>query len=233
MTNYLELNESYWSKGYNAPNVESYVFRLWGRILKDFFPDAAKDGATLLDFGCGQGAAVNFFRQVGLNAHGVDGSAHDISVAKQRYPYARHAFTRTEVNPRDIESYGPYTQYDVITGFQSLYYFSKQDFNILIERLERQLKPGGIFYATMMGKASSEFYGSSIETDDPWLRRIDFKNQRLDVSAYHIFFVDGPKDIAERFSMFDVLHTGFYSDKVRSDEPEVIHFTFCGRKKAV
>lgn len=229
---YLKDNRVYWNKRYDAPNVESYMFRLWGRILRDYFPDPARVGAKLLDFGCGQGAAVNFFRKIGFDAHGVDISEIDIEVAKTRYSHVSHGFSLSEINPRNNEKYGPYAQYDVITGFQSFYYFSQQDFFVLMETLERQLKPGGIFYATMMGKESLEYYGNSVQTEDPWLRRVDFNNSRLNVSGYHIFFVDGPEDIEKKFSMFEKLHIGFYSDKIKSDEPEQVHFTFCGRKKS-
>ena len=31
--NYLNKNSKYWEKGYHAPNVESFVFRFYGRIL--------------------------------------------------------------------------------------------------------------------------------------------------------------------------------------------------------
>ena len=35
--NYLVSNMNFWSKGYNAPNTESYIFRFAGRILSSKF----------------------------------------------------------------------------------------------------------------------------------------------------------------------------------------------------
>jgi len=34
MSDYLKKNEEYWAKGYEAENVESFVFRPYGRIFK-------------------------------------------------------------------------------------------------------------------------------------------------------------------------------------------------------
>ena len=34
---YLQKNYEYWQKGYKAENVESFVFRVYGRIFKAQF----------------------------------------------------------------------------------------------------------------------------------------------------------------------------------------------------
>ena len=34
MENYLKGNDAYWQQGYEGENVESFVFRVYGRILK-------------------------------------------------------------------------------------------------------------------------------------------------------------------------------------------------------
>ena len=39
--NYLNKNSKYWEKGYHAPNVESFVFRFYGRILVNDFNNVA------------------------------------------------------------------------------------------------------------------------------------------------------------------------------------------------
>ena len=83
---YLDENRAYWERGYNAVNVDHPVFRFYGRILK---PDFGLGGnwERLVDFGCGQGAAVSFFQKHVFHARGVDVSETDIAAAKIRFPH--------------------------------------------------------------------------------------------------------------------------------------------------
>ncbi len=84
--NYLEENHEYWSAGYHAPNPESIVFRFMDRILEQDF-QLPKAHSRLLDFGCGQGAHVDFFLKQGFDARGVDISKRDIEFGRIRYPH--------------------------------------------------------------------------------------------------------------------------------------------------
>ena len=72
MSDIIDSNTKYWDKGYYSPNLESYVFRFYGRILKpDFNMPYADRRTNVLDFGCGQGAAVNYFNELGFRLMGV------------------------------------------------------------------------------------------------------------------------------------------------------------------
>jgi hypothetical protein len=52
---YLNQNAKYWAGTYNAPNVENFIFRMYGRILRhDYGMDGSK-GERVFDFGMGQG----------------------------------------------------------------------------------------------------------------------------------------------------------------------------------
>ena len=205
------------------------MFRFFGRILRPEF-QLPQNNEKLLDFGCGQGAAVNYFHINGFNAQGVDISNADISAAQIRYPHIKNKFSICDVNPTAQGDYGTETQYRVITAFQSLYYFSKADFTILMSRLYDQLEPGGVFFATMMGTKSSQFYNNSQPTEDDWLRKVEFSDSRLDVKDYFMFFIEDENDLKDKFSAFKPLHIGYYSAKLRSDEGDGFHYTFCGMK---
>lgn len=227
---YLKDNRVYWERGYEAPNVDHHTFRFLGRILRPEF-GLPRNDEKLLDFGCGQGAAVNFFRANGFDAEGVDISRTDIAVAKSRYPRINSHFSLCHESPKLQENgYGSAKKYSVITAFQSLYYFSKNDFDALMNRLYEQLLPGGVFFATMMGVQSKEFFDNSTPTKDEWLRKVDFTNERLTVENYFMFFTDSEDDLVSKFSMFRPVHTGYYSAKFRNDEGDGFHFTFCGVK---
>jgi len=76
-------NEDYWAGRYEAQNVESFIFRFYGRILKNDFGIDGKNHENILDFGCGEGGALNFFFKKGFNVFGVDIAKNDIEVAKE------------------------------------------------------------------------------------------------------------------------------------------------------
>jgi 2-polyprenyl-3-methyl-5-hydroxy-6-metoxy-1,4-benzoquinol methylase len=95
---YLAANKAYWERGYIAPNVDACVFRFYGRILKPDF-GLAGSGETVVDFGCGQGAAVNFFNTQGFDAWGCDISETDISAAKIRYPHLHRKLCVVDPKP--------------------------------------------------------------------------------------------------------------------------------------
>ena len=225
---YLEKNKEYWERGYNAVNVDHQVFRFYGRILKPQF-GLGGNWERLVDFGCGQGAAVNFFTLQGFNARGVDISSHDINVARIRYPHIAASFSVCDPKPAANDHYGFAESVDVVTAIQSLYYFSDDDFEVCIDKLYRSLKPGGVFYATMMGEACREFYENSREAGNG-LRVVSFKNQRLDVKDYFMFFIKDEDDLKQKFKMFKPVHIGHYAVKLRSDEGDGFHYTFCGIK---
>ncbi len=222
-------NKEYWEKGYVAPNVESFVFRFYGRVLK---PDFNLGGRyeRLLDFGCGQGATVNFFAQQGFNARGVDISQTDISVARIRYPQLASHFTVCDPDPSNNDFYGFPEDVAVVTAIQSLYYFSDTDFDICMERIYRSMRKGGIFYATMMGIGQKQFYDNSKEYKDG-LRRVNFKTDRYEVKDYFVSFTNDRAHLLDRFSMFKPVHVGFYAQRFREDEEEGFHYTFCGIKE--
>jgi 2-polyprenyl-3-methyl-5-hydroxy-6-metoxy-1,4-benzoquinol methylase len=71
--NYLEKNDKYWKKNsYFAPNVESFLFRFYGRILLNDLNISGRKSEKILDFGCGQAGNLNFSHKNGFDVYGVD-----------------------------------------------------------------------------------------------------------------------------------------------------------------
>jgi len=98
--NYLKENYNYWEKGYEADNVESQVFRVYGRIFRAQFGLDGSKKEKLLDFGCGCGAALEFFFKKGFDVYGVDISAVDIERCKARMPQISDHFAVIEPKPK-------------------------------------------------------------------------------------------------------------------------------------
>lgn len=228
---YFDENLQYWEKGYNAPNVDHHMFRFYGRILKhEFRHILEKDNCRLVDFGCGQGAAVNYFVSRGIDARGTDISRTDIGIARLRYPDIAGRFGIVAPNPREVDHYGFAEGVDIATAFQSLYYFNRTDLALALAKLHDSMNPGGVFFATMMGTRCKEFYDNSREMEDG-LRVVSFETDRLSVRDYHMLFIESESDLCATFSMFRPLHIGHYAAKFRADEGDGFHHTFCGVKE--
>src|SRR2546421_12443266 len=87
MSDYLAQNARYWANSYNAPNVESFIFRFYGRILKFDYGIDGSNHERVLDFGCGEGAALAYFDKLGFNCYGVDIAKNDIKTAQSHMPH--------------------------------------------------------------------------------------------------------------------------------------------------
>lgn len=225
---YLQKNYEYWQKGYEAENVESFVFRVYGRVFKAQFGFDGSQHERLLDFGCGSGAALCFFKSKGFDVYGVDISETDIQRSKQRMPdVADHFMT---IDPQPIENdifFGG--GYDVVIAIQSLYYLSDADLRIRLTSLHNQMKEGAIIYATMMGSKCDWFYNNSVEYEDG-LRKVEFSTSRIQLKNYFVNFTEDENDLLQKFNMFKKIHVGYYDDKFREDEGTSFHYTFIGQK---
>jgi SAM-dependent methyltransferase len=231
--NYLLANDSYWKNEYTADNVDHVdhtVFRSAGRILKPDF-NLPNNHEKLLDFGCGTGAAVNYYNKLGFEAFGVDSSATAIIKAKSRYPNISDNFLQINMNPFMNHEHYVAKKYTVVTAFQSLYYFDKLHFHEVVRSLHKMLEPGGVFIATMMSRLSAQFYLNSQNTKDSYLREVNFSDKRQKIEKYFMSFIEDEDDLKNKFDLFKPVHIGYYSAKFRSDEGDGHHYIFCGTKK--
>lgn len=227
--NYHNGNVAYWNRdgGYDAPNVESWVFRWHGRILRDQLGISGRNGEKLLEFGCGAGAAANFFHRQGFEVYGVDISEGDIAKAKQRTPEASDRFKVISPEPSENADYFG-VKFDVVVGIQSFYYFNNTEFQKMIRGIYNQMNPGGIIYATMIGK-ENWYYDKSTDAGDG-LRNVTTGNDRLGLNDYFVQFTESKEDIIKKFSLFEKIRVGYYDAVWAEEEGREIHYTFTGRK---
>ena len=230
MEKYLQKNKEYWDKGYPAENVEEWVFRFYGRILKHEYGLDGKKHNKLLDFGCGQGTTLKFFKDKGFDVYGVDISKTDIDVAKKKMPDIKSHLKVIDSKPTEDMDYFNGVKFDVITGIQSLYYFNDTDLEVLTKALNKMLNPGGIVYFTMMGKESKMFWDNAKFVSDG-LYNVNFKYPRISAKNYYMSFIHSKKDLINKFKIFEKKHVGFYMQQYREEEPITQHHTFVGKKK--
>jgi len=227
METFLKDNQGHWAKGYEAENVESFVFRPYGRIFKSEFSLLGTNNEKLLDFGCGQGAALQFFKSKGFDVYGIDISESVIRRCKEKMSdiSSHFAVIPPEPSEHDVFFEG---SYDLIIAIQSLYYYSDHYLKVRLKSLFNQMKPGSIIYATMMGPGHYMHEYSKEYKDG--LRRIEFRLPRLQRKNYYVNFTYSEEDLINKFSLFEKVHVGFYDAKYREDEGGSFHFTFVGKK---
>lgn len=227
MSHYLESNYQFWQQGYPAENVESCVFRAYGRVLKHEFKLSGQKGEKVLDFGCGAGAALEFFKGKGFDVFGVDISEVDILSCKKRMPEISDHFITIDKEPGEDDYYFD-GQFDLIIAIQSLYYYSNQDMAKRLQSLFNQMKPGAILYATMMGSQSHYFEHSTPFKDG--LRAVNYSNSRKTVKNYYVNFTYSKAQLLDTFKLFNKKHIGYYDAVFREDEGSEFHYTFIGQK---
>lgn len=104
------------------------------------------DGEKLLDLGCGYGFFTDYFRTVGADAIGVDGSTKMIEIARDRYPAAAFAvmdITKPLAFADDT--------FDVVFCNQVL--MDIEDVAFVFSECNRILKTGGILYYAIVHPA--------------------------------------------------------------------------------
>lgn len=226
MNNYLNKNYKYWQSGYFAPNVESYIFRFYAYFLKT---NKITGRRRLLDFGCGQGAAVNYFNNLGYDAIGVDISKKDITYAKKNYKKYKNKFYLVNPDPDKENFYGFKSNIDVVVAGQALYFFDDDDLQICLKKIRNSMKVGGIIYATM--QSNKHYYFDNSKKRKNGLYEVKLKNRRTKVDSHYINFTFSKKHLIKKFEMFKPLEIGYYDIGLTSSEPQTHHYTFIGRKE--
>ena len=114
------------------------------------------NGEKVLDLGCGYGFFTDYFRSIGADVIGIDGSEKMIEIARGKYPL-------TEFSVMDITM--PFTfeknRFDIVFSNQVLMDIENIDF--VFSECNRILKTGGILYYSIIHPA---FYDCQWQKDE-------------------------------------------------------------------
>ena len=236
MSEYLNANCEYWSQAvYDTPNTESYVFRIYGRIIKHQFGYEGINREKLLDFGCGAGGNTKFFANKGFDVYGVDQSKIDIERCKERIPEKKNQIKLISPISKENDDWFNGVKFKIITSWQTLYYLSNSDLEKRLKSLYEMLETGGIFIATMMA-SSCWYYDMSTPYKDgmrfvKFYREQDIGRPGLTFNNHYINFTDNEKDLIKKFNLFKPIHTkGYYDGIYRDDQGSEKHLVFVGQK---
>jgi cyclopropane fatty-acyl-phospholipid synthase-like methyltransferase len=202
MSNYLKRNAQYWAGTYDAPNVESFIFRFYARILQfDYGIDGSKH-ERLLDFGCGQGGALNYFDKLGFNCIGVDIAANDVESARRSMPHIAEQLVVIDQKPDENNIYFG-GGFDIVISIQTLDFLSNADFNKAIKSIYNSMKPGAKIYASMNGY--SHYYRNYSDYVGDGLWHIRLKTSRLNYDLFNQFVKD-KEEMKEKFALFEPVY---------------------------
>jgi SAM-dependent methyltransferase len=238
MESYLNQNANYWANPYQAPHVESFIFRFYGRILKFDFGIDGSNHEKILDFGCGQGGALQFFDKQGFNCFGVDIAKPDIEAARQIMPHIANQFQIIDPKPSELNVFFD-GNFDIVISIQTLDWLSNSDFKKCVRSLYNSMKPGAKIYASM--NSWDMYYRNNATPAEDGLWHCKFKTKgplqnpklKQDYRVNYDFYLNFVKDkseMRERFSLFEPIYIDEYSGSFREEGLER-RYTFFGVKR--
>ncbi len=114
-------------------------------------------GACVLELGCGTGTLTTVRLAERFAVTGVDISPRSVALATRNVP--RATFVHADMTDLDF----PSNSFDGITAFYAITHVPREEHSLLLRKVGRWLRPGGLLVATMGATASP----GSVEDD--WL----------------------------------------------------------------
>ena len=108
--------------------------------LQDTFLAELKNGASVLDFGCGGGRDTCYFLKKGYKVTALDGSAALCRIAEEN--------TGIPVIQMDFNDFEEQDMYDGIWACSSILHLSRQELKQVLVHMEQALHKGGIIYTS-------------------------------------------------------------------------------------
>ena len=138
--------------------------------IRDRFAQMLPPGGTILDLGCGSGRDSKAFIEQGFRVVAVDGSEELCKLAEE--------YIQQPVVCSDFLDYKPNETFDGIWACASLLHLTEAECQIVVDRLSKNLKPGGCFY---MSFKMGEFEG---ERDGRFYRDILLDNLQKEIMKF-------------------------------------------------
>ena len=226
MNSYLDTNAKYWKNTYDAPNVESFIFRFYGRILKFDYGIDGSGGERLLDFGCGQGGALRYFDKLGFDCYGVDIAANDIAEARRALPHKADQLLVIDPEPNESTVFFG-GAFDIVISIQTLDFLSDSDFARAIRCLWNNMASGAKIYASM--NAWDMYYRKRGSYVGDGLWHVKFKTDRVDYDLF-LNFVRDKDEMKRKFALFKPIYVDHYDFSFREEGSE-LRYTFFGVKE--
>ena len=107
---------------------------------QNLFLSKLKEGAFILDFGCGSGRDTRYFLQKGYRVAALDGSVELCKIAEEK--------TRIPVIQMDFNDFDENDKYDGIWACSSILHLPKRELKDVLTHIEKALHNGGVIYTS-------------------------------------------------------------------------------------
>ena len=134
----MNITINYYNK--NAADYACDTSDLEFSGIQDMFLEYLKDGAAILDFGCGSGRDSKYFLQKGYQVTALDGSAKLCRIAEEK--------TGIPVIQMDFNDFDEQDKYDGIWACSSILHLPGQKLKSVLIHMEKALHDGGIIYTS-------------------------------------------------------------------------------------
>lgn len=222
-----DVYEKKYQSGYGTFYPDGHVIRFYEKFLKYELGIDGSSNPKLLDFGCGNGTHLAYFKTKGFDVYGLDVSEVAIKTAKNRFPKIEEKIATIQQDGNISNVFD--TKFDVIFSNQTLYFLSNTELNLRLSQMYDMLLPGGVVYFTMMG-SENYYYSLSKDVENGDGFRSVTVTGRLN-QTLNINFINGIDDLKKKFGLFAPFYTGFYDCSAR--EGSTLHYQFIGRKEAI
>jgi SAM-dependent methyltransferase len=232
--NYLKQNFDYWQSEYATKHPDTNLVKLFHHIIKNEI-DMNGRPLKVLDYGCSNGTNAKFFADMGMEAFGVD--INRLAIAKASKDAAKWPMGSSlnfvsispEVDEKDLFFQG---DFDIILSWHTLCYFSDTDQHARLLSLRNNLRPGGLFIATMISKETHSYRISKPAEDGLRLMPIVERLKDLHGKEHFANHCGDASDVIRRLSMFEPMHLGHVNECFSVTNGENLHFwIFVGKKK--
>ena len=109
-------------------------------ITQDRFLAQLKEGASILDFGCGSGRDTKYFLERGFAVEATDGSAELCKLASE--------YTGTSVKQMLFDELEAVAKYDGIWACASILHLAWADLVVVMQKIVRSVKGEGVIYTS-------------------------------------------------------------------------------------
>ena len=134
-------------------------------LYAHFLPKVPK-GGSILDLGCGSGRDSKHFMELGYQVSAVDGS--------EEFCKRASSLLGIEVKCKLFDKIDYFSEFDAVWACASLLHVPKNEIHEILQKVEKALKPEGLFYmsfkyGTEERIAGERAFSDYTEQNIPWL----------------------------------------------------------------